>query len=351
MLMSTVCRYDDFLTDWYTEWASRLHLSPEGKNAPSGHIVHRKAWEWCVIAQALMERGMLEPGRTGCGFAVGTEPLASAFAARGVQVLATDQAGGENAENWIKSGQHAASLESLYRPDLISRSDFDSRVRFSPVDMRKLELPWEEQFDFIWSSCSIEHLGTLEAGWRFVLDSMDLVKVGGFAIHTTEYNVTSNCATIETGDDVIYRERDVEELDRRLRSIACGLARCDFYAGDHPNDLDYDHWVFFKNRRPHVKLLIHGHVATSMVLIIQKGSRPGVEVESLLAETHSVPPADAANGRFDSVEQHIAQLRSEVAEQSARSARIQARIEEIEKSFAWRVATFLRLAGRGDGGT
>jgi len=80
---------------------------------------HRKAWEWCSISQALEERGMLEPQRTGCGFAVGMEPLPSAFAARDVAILATDQAVTAEAEAWRTTAQHAASLDALYRSELI----------------------------------------------------------------------------------------------------------------------------------------------------------------------------------------------------------------------------------------
>jgi len=42
--------------------------------------LHRKLWEWCFIAQALFERGMLERGLRGLGSAVGSEPLSALFA-------------------------------------------------------------------------------------------------------------------------------------------------------------------------------------------------------------------------------------------------------------------------------
>ncbi len=93
MLASMVCRYEHFLTDWYGTWASVLPLGRYGiEPGPRPGRPHRKAWEWSAIAQALHERGMLEPGRKGCGFAVGVEPLTSLFAARGAEILATDLA-------------------------------------------------------------------------------------------------------------------------------------------------------------------------------------------------------------------------------------------------------------------
>ncbi|WP_165943262.1 class I SAM-dependent methyltransferase [Roseicella aquatilis] len=272
MLTSMVCRYDHFLTEWYGHWAGRLPLARYGIDpAPRPGRPHRKAWEWCAIAQALAERDMLRPGRTGCGFAVGTEPLPAAFAAAGAQILATDQAMTAEAGAWVTTNQHAASLDSLFQPELIDRAGFEARVRFRPADMRALGLPWEERFDFLWSSCSIEHLGSLEAGWQFVEGAMQLLRPGGVAVHTTEFNVSSNEATLSEGDSVIYRRQDIEALDRRLRARGYGLSCCDFFAGDHPHDLDFDIPPYGLPDRQHVKLLLGGHVSTSMLLILRKG--------------------------------------------------------------------------------
>jgi SAM-dependent methyltransferase len=275
MLTSTVCRYEHFNADWYAKFAERLALEFYGiEPGANPRRPHRKAWEWCAISQALAERDMLRPGRHGAGFAVGREPLPAAFAAEGVHILATDQAATTDADMWVSTHQHAASLDALFRPELIERDAFNSRVRFRPVDMRNLELPWSEGFDFVWSSCSVGHLGGLQQGLYFILQSMQLVKPGGVAVHTTEFNVASNKVTLMEGDSVIYRRRDLEQLDGMLRSFGCGLSRCDFFAGDHPNDLDFDVPPYATTARQHIKLQIGGHVATSILLIIRKGLVP-----------------------------------------------------------------------------
>lgn len=273
MLTSTVCRYEHFLTDWYATWSGALPLGHYGiDGAPRPQRPHRKAWEWCAITQALDERGMLSAGRKGCGFAVGKEPLPALFAARGVDVLATDQPASAEADTWTTTGQHAASLDALYRPELIERPEFEKRVRFRPVDMRLLGLPWEDRFDFVWSSCSIEHLGDLSAGLAFVGQSARLLVPGGWAVHTTEFNVASNEDTLMAGDSVIYRRRDIEDLDMLLRRNGCGLAQCDFNAGSDPQDLDYDIPPYGRPDRQHIKLLLGGHIATSMLIIVRRGS-------------------------------------------------------------------------------
>ncbi len=129
---------------------------------------------------------MLRAGRRGCGFAVGREPLASQFAALGADILATDLGDATASAGWSATSQHAAGPEALFWPGLIDRAAFDARVRFMPQDMRALDMAALGAFDFLWSSCSFEHLGGLDAGLRFVLESTALLRPGGVAVHTTE---------------------------------------------------------------------------------------------------------------------------------------------------------------------
>ena len=82
------------------------------------------------------------------------------------------------------------------------------------------------------------------------------------------------CVYCMAEDQAFLPKREVlslEELDRRLRRIGCGLSRCDFYAGDHPFDLDYDVPPYGGLGRQHIKLLLGGHVTTSMLLIARRG--------------------------------------------------------------------------------
>ena len=115
-LGSLVCRREHWDTPWFAHWnAIFAGATPPGEHFVPQHVnFHRKTWEWAAIAQALSARGMLAPGRRGCGFAVGREPLASVFARHGVDVLATDLAAADaGAHGWSSTGQHAASLDAL----------------------------------------------------------------------------------------------------------------------------------------------------------------------------------------------------------------------------------------------
>jgi 2-polyprenyl-3-methyl-5-hydroxy-6-metoxy-1,4-benzoquinol methylase len=270
MLASMVCRYSDFALPWYRNQERNLRIRDiyVGHSAERQDFVNRKFWEWCAIVQALEERGNLCSGKAGLGFAVGTEPLASYFAGKDCKVLATDLDSAMSDPAWISTGQHAASLDALFQPLLAARELFDARVSFKPADMRSLE-GLNEQYDFLWSSCALEHLGTLNAGLEFVVNSAALLKAGGVAVHTTEYNVNSDDATLESGPNVIYRRKDILELSRKLESRGFKLATPDFDTGAHQFDKEFDVEPYMTSDRRHLKLMLGGHVSTSMLLIVE----------------------------------------------------------------------------------
>lgn len=282
---------------------------------------------------------MLQPGRKGIGFAVGREPLPALFAERGAEVLATDQPADAIVSSWRETGQHAASREALFHKDVCSRDAFDARVRFEPLDMTQLDRLPRATFDFAWSSCSFEHLGSLEAGLEFVLRSTELLRPGGVAVHTTEFNVSSNTLTEERGSSVIYRQRDLELLDRNLRAQCAGLARLDLFAGDHPADLTWDYPPYFENARPHLKLLLHGHVATSILLIVHKGE-PSKIPQNPAAEMEHQEIA-ATNGAYPEIAALVERLTAQALEiEQARAA-----LNAVTQSTSWRMTAPLRAMG------
>jgi len=175
-------------------------------------ILHRKLWEWVYIVQALEQARVLRKGSRGLGFGVGKERMVSYFAAKGCEITATDMfPDNANAAGWVSTDQYAASIDELNSFGLCDDATFQSAVRFRHVDMN--HIPDDLiGYDFLWSSCAFEHLGGLKHGIDFVLRSLDCLKPGGVAVHTTEFNVSSNEKTIDTGGTVIYREKDIFEL-------------------------------------------------------------------------------------------------------------------------------------------
>lgn len=264
MLKSSACTHRQLQSDAFRAWAVRMGENPDK--------IHRKSWEWCYIAQALEERDMLRPGRRGLGFAVGQEPLTALFASRGCHVLATDlDAGKAQQAGWVESQQHASRLEDLNHRGICPADQFRQRVRFRTVDMNRLPADLGE-FDFVWSSCSIEHLGSLRAGQRFMLNMTRHLKPGGVAVHTTEYNVSSDQNTLKTGSSVLFRRRDLHALRALLESLGHEVAPADFDTGQSPADQHVDEPPY--THSPHLKLRIGPFVSTSFGVIVTAGNPP-----------------------------------------------------------------------------
>jgi len=200
---SRVCRQVDCRAE-YLQWQRQL-----GRPV----AIDRKDWEWAAICRALDTAGVLAPGKRALGFGVGSEPLVAAFASRGVEVVATDLAVEDaRTSQWV---EHALRIEALQHPAICANDTLAERVRVRAVDMNAI--PQDLQgFDFVWSCCAFEHLGSIEAGLAFVERSMDCLAPGGIAIHTTEFNLDSDEATVSEGPTVVYRSRDLHELERRL---------------------------------------------------------------------------------------------------------------------------------------
>ena len=154
-------------------------------------VFHRKYWEWVFILHHALRSGAIAPGKRALGFAVGTEPLPAAFARFGASVMATDAPVEIGVERgWQKGGEHSAQLDDLYHPAVIDRDTFDRNVAFAACDMTRIP-PNLSGYDFCWSSCSLEHLGTLSAGIDFVVQCVEgTLRPGGIACHTTELNLS-----------------------------------------------------------------------------------------------------------------------------------------------------------------
>jgi hypothetical protein len=125
-----------------------------------------------------------------------------------------------------------------------------------------------KDFDFNWSSCSFEHLGSIEKGLAFVRNQLKTLKPGGWAVHTTEFNASSNDETFEGENLVLFRQRDIDRLVQGLRSEGHFVEEMDYSFGWHPLDYKIDTPPYIQT--PHLKLQLVNFVCTSIGLIIQK---------------------------------------------------------------------------------
>lgn len=254
-----ICTQKELESTTFQDWLIQLDEKRD--------FSHRKFWEHSFIAETLKELELLQPGLAGLGFGVGTEALASLFCSLGASICATDLITDvARKKGWVDTNQHAAGLESLNSRKICPDDLFHRNCEFQNVDMNDIPENLND-FDFIWSSCSLEHLGSLRRGEQFIYNAMNCLKPGGVAVHTTEYNFSSNFFTIMRGDTVLYRRRDIERIARNLRKDGHEI-ELDFTAGSLPKDNFIDVPPYKHN--PHLKLKFRRYIITSIGLIIRK---------------------------------------------------------------------------------
>lgn len=256
---SELCKAKDWQAEWFKRWCHEMKDPIR---------FHRKQWEFVYVMQALWERGCIAKGKKGLVFAVGTEPGPSLFANYGCDILATDifpEKGKE--KGWTEGDQLCFGIESLNKRGLCDEETLLSHVKYRPVDMN--DIPSDlKGFDFNWSSCSFEHLGSIKKGLNFLKNQLKTLKPGGWAVHTTEFNISSNDLTLDNADTVVFRMRDLEKLAEELRDKGHLVEELDYSLGGLPEDFNVDIWPH--KQHVHLKLQLNEYVVTSIGLIIQK---------------------------------------------------------------------------------
>ena len=272
-LRSKPSTQQDIESEWVAYWMGRL-------KAPV--VYHRKIWELCYVLQALYNHDLIRSGIKGVGFGCGEEPLPSLLACEGVDVIVTDlQPDDERARSWQNTGQHAESLARSFRPDLVAKDVFDCHVSLRYVDMTAIPRDLSG-FDFCWSICALEHLGSIARGLDFIENSLDCLRPGGVAVHTTEFNFADDSQTIDNWPTVLFQRKHLIGIAERLRAKGHNVAELDFDVGDKPLDrfIDLPPWPhdvpphlrsYYDTVTPaHIKLSIDGLPCTCFGLIVQK---------------------------------------------------------------------------------
>ncbi|MEI7703041.1 MAG: class I SAM-dependent methyltransferase [Deltaproteobacteria bacterium] len=271
-LPSKACTQQDVESAWFAHWCRELRIAPS---------YHRKLWEYAFLLQVLHERGLLREWREGVGFGCGEEPIASFLAARGVAATVTDlDPSVAKGRGWMETGQHATRRDLAFRPEIVSREAFDRLVHYAHVDMNDIPSSLHGRFDFCWSLCAFEHLGSIEAGLRFVERSMDTLRPGGLAVHTTEFNFLCQEETITTGPTVLFLARHFAELKERLErsghhvgilDLDVGNGLADRYIDLPPYDRDALPQAGWGSGPVHLKLSLEDFPTTSFGLVVQRG--------------------------------------------------------------------------------
>ncbi|MDI1297483.1 MAG: class I SAM-dependent methyltransferase [bacterium] len=257
--ITQLCTAEQMQTQHYRDICIRLALDPA--------MLHRKVWEFVYIVSALETRGMLEPGRRGLGFGTGQEPLPSVFAKAGVRVVATDApADLDFSAAWEKSAQWSNGLESLWRPDIVDRDIFFDQVQFRPADMNNIPDDLRD-FDFCWSACCFEHLGSIRMGLDFLHNSLATLKPGGISVQTSEFNLGSDTDTLDVPGLAVFLKRDIEQVMHELIEEGHSVEPLNTWPGALPVD---EHIDLPPYSSPHLKLFMGGQLTTSFGMIITK---------------------------------------------------------------------------------
>ena len=256
---SNLCRLEDMTS---TEYANIC--KNELREKPR---THRKQWEFAFIIYHLDRLGLLSLGKKGLGFGVGTEPLPAIFASKGCSILATDAPIEANDQSWTLTNQHSTSIQQLCRPEIVDNQILYNYCSHQSLDMNRHDLiPCG--YDFHWSSCVIEHLGSIQKGLSFIVDSCKKLEPGGVAVHTIEFNLSSNTDTLDQEGVCLFRRCDIDVLAKTLLENGLCLSPVTWDPGVHPFNYVYDLPPY--KAYDHLKLLIEKYVCTSLGLIIHK---------------------------------------------------------------------------------
>ncbi|WEJ99506.1 MAG: methyltransferase domain-containing protein [Candidatus Sphingomonas phytovorans] len=261
----------DLESDWVAHWCGELMVP---------FIYHRKLWELAYVLQAIMEHGHLRDGARGLGFGCGVEPIPSYLAARGASVTMTDLPPADAAAaGWVSTNQYSSTVDMAFRPYLVTKDVFDARVDLRHVDMNAIP-PDLIDFDFCWSICALEHLGSLDNGLDFIVNSLKTLRPGGLSVHTTEFNIDPDGPTIDNWPTVLFQKKHLEGLAKKLRDAGHEVAELDFFLGDKPLDRFIDLPPFHHDLSPtiaewiggpqHLKVATDGFPCTCFGIIVRK---------------------------------------------------------------------------------
>lgn len=142
---------------------------------------NRKAWEFIQVYNGLNRLGLLNESSKALGLGVGHECLIYAFSNLCQTVVATDL---YNSEAW--------STASMSTDEVYQKNPFPyaaDRLVVRHMDMTAIDYP-DASFDFVWSCCAIEHVNTFEDLHKVYQEIHRVLKPGGIAALTTEYNPT-----------------------------------------------------------------------------------------------------------------------------------------------------------------
>jgi len=257
-ILSRVCDAQDFFTPEMLDVMGRMKMTP---------TVHRKLWEYAMNVRAMDASGALHDQADVLGLACEAEPVIYYAATKARSVLATDlYAGSGNSPGWAAG--------RLREEDVYERSSFPyprERLQVRTMDMRRIEAK-DESFDVVWSSSSIEHLGSTNEIRASLREVARVLRPGGVHFFTTEWKLCGGFSYFP--HSFIF---DPPLLNRMLEDVPLEpLGPFDARFSRHP--LNTPVWRGLRhiiNDIPHVVLYSRGVLNTSTLVALRKSNRTG----------------------------------------------------------------------------
>lgn len=252
--VSQTCTASQFAEDEFLRWMDAIRQQPR---------LHRKQWEYAYTLRVMELCGSLQPGRIALGVGCGNEPIAAVLAGQGLYVTVTEQPGfrpgGEDRE--------LTSVMDLYYGGICSEDAFRQQVSFRTLDARDLPLDLGG-FDLVWACSVLEELGSIKAGVDAVLKLGRLLRGGGVAVFTTQFNAASDMGTIDTPQLSVWRRLDLLDLQARVVDAGCEMLPLNLSPGHMAEDTIVDELPY--HNPVHLKMLLDGQVITSVGFAIRK---------------------------------------------------------------------------------
>lgn len=277
---SKICDAADFFDPEYLDVVKNRFLE-----AP---VLHRKQWEFGMIFLTLKKAQMLEDNKRGLSMGSGKEVLLYAVARQVKHLNVTD----------LYSTESLWECAKTTDPDEFIRKNKpfpveEDKISAQRMDMRHLAFA-DCAFDFAYSSCAFEHIGTDDDFLQHLNEVYRVLKDGGVYVLTTEFTCEKETVPIPNNyifsaehlDRVIGASKFVPEsrFDARLSEQSANFpmpGRVDDLS--YRGDVDFGRTLASACVIPHVQLLSGKHHVTSCLLVLKK-SQGRQEKKSILFE-------------------------------------------------------------------
>jgi hypothetical protein len=260
-LQSEIVSERRFLEPEFFYWMYLLKENPK---------LHSKQFQFYAIMDRAfsIKKGSGSQSITAIGFGVGKEPIPSALVSLGYKVVATDYFEGNIAKEWRSTGQQLEKLLDLNQRKIVSNETFLDCCTLLNIDMNSIPSSLHESFDFVWSSCALGHIGSYKKGLDFVLNSLKLLKPGGWAVHTTEIDKSNSTERFESPNLNFYKLSDLEEALDNAERLGFTPLRIKEKSWDGISEkyIMSEPW----EDKPHIRIEIFGREINSVVIQIQR---------------------------------------------------------------------------------